>query len=85
MAAPAIRGVVLASPAFRVKLYVPFALPGLRLMRKLFGNFFLSSYVKAKFLTHDPARIASYEADPLLARAISVDILLGLDEASSFI
>ena len=80
--APRIRGLVLASPAFKVKLYVPFALPGLRLMRALRGNFFVTSYVKAKLLTHDPARIASYDADPLLARAISVDILLGLDEAS---
>jgi alpha-beta hydrolase superfamily lysophospholipase/SAM-dependent methyltransferase len=80
--APAIRGMVLASPAFRVKLYVPFALAGLRLMRKLFGNFFVSSYVKAKFLTRDPARIASYDADPLLSRSISVNVLLGLQEAA---
>jgi alpha-beta hydrolase superfamily lysophospholipase len=80
--APAIRGMVLASPAFRVKLYVPFALSGLRLMRKLFGNFFVSSYVKAKFLTRDPARIASYDADPLLSRSISVNVLLGLQEAA---
>jgi hypothetical protein len=80
--APAIRGMVLASPAFRVKLYVPFALPGLRFMRRLRGNFFITSYVKAKFLTHDPARIASYDSDPLLSRAISVNVLLGLQEAA---
>jgi alpha-beta hydrolase superfamily lysophospholipase/SAM-dependent methyltransferase len=80
--APAIRGMVLASPAFRVKLYFPFALPALALMRKLFGNFFVTSYVKAKFLTHDPARIASYDTDPLLSRAISVDVLLGLQAAA---
>lgn len=80
--APAIRGMVLASPAFRVKLYVPFALPGLALMRKLVGNFFVTSYVKAKFLTRDPARIASYDTDPLLSRAISVDVLLGLKAAA---
>jgi len=80
--APAIRGMVLASPAFRVKLYVPFALPGLRFMRRLRGNFFVTSYVKAKFLTHDPARIASYDSDPLLSRAISVNVLLGLQEAA---
>ena len=49
--APRIRGLVLASPAFKVKLYVPFALPGLRLMRAMRGNFFVTSYVKAKFLT----------------------------------
>ena len=46
--------------------------PGLRLMHTLRGNFFVTSYVKAKFLTRDPARIASYDADPLIARAISV-------------
>ncbi len=80
--APAIRGMVLASPAFRVKLYVPLALPGLALMRKLLGNFFVTSYVKAKFLTHDPARIASYDADPLLSRSISVNVLLGLQAAA---
>ena len=55
--APAIRCMVLASPAFKVKLYVPFALPGLRLMRRLFGNFFVKSYVKARFLTRDPSRM----------------------------
>ena len=39
------------------------------LMHKLRGNFFVNSYVKAKFLTHDPERIASYDADPLITRA----------------
>ena len=80
--APAIRGMVLASPAFRVKLYVPFALPGLALMRRVFGNFFVTSYVKAKFLTRDRARIASYDTDPLLSRSISVNVLLGLQAAA---
>jgi hypothetical protein len=42
----------------------------------------VTSYVKAKFLTRDPARMASYDSDPLIARAISVRILLGLYEAS---
>src|SRR5258705_12754292 len=51
-------------------------------MRKLAGNFFVTSYVKAKFLTHDPARIASYATDPLLSRSISVNVLLGLQEAA---
>lgn len=80
--APKIRGLVLASPAFKVKLYMPFARPGLALMRKLRGNFFVNSYVKAKFLTHDPERIASYDTDPLISRPISVNILLGLYEAA---
>ncbi|MEO7241417.1 MAG: class I SAM-dependent methyltransferase family protein, partial [Variovorax sp.] len=46
------------------------------------GLFFVNSYVKAKFLTHDPARIASFEADPLISRPIAVNILLGLYEAA---
>jgi alpha-beta hydrolase superfamily lysophospholipase len=79
--APRIRCQVLASPAFKVKLYVPMARPGLRLLRKLRGNFFVNSYVKSKFLTHDPARQASFDADPLITRAISVNILLALYEA----
>ncbi len=80
--APRVRCLVLASPAFQVKLYVPFARPGLALLKKLRGNFFVNSYVKAKFLTHDPARQRSYNKDPLIARAISVNILLGLYEAA---
>ncbi len=80
--APQVRCLVLASPAFKVKLYVPFARTGLKLMQTLRGNFFVNSYVKAKFLTHDPARQQSYDADPLIARAISVNILLALYEAA---
>jgi len=80
--APRVRCAVLASPAFQVKLYVPFARPGLKLAHALRGNFFVNSYVKAKFLTHDPERIASYESDPLITRPISVNILLALYEAA---
>lgn len=80
--APRIRGMSLASPAFKVKLYVPFARTGLALMQKIRGLFYVNSYVKAKFLTHDPERIASYDTDPLIARAIAVNILLGLYEAA---
>ncbi len=80
--APKIRALVLASPAFKVKLYVPFARSGLKLMRAWRGNFFVNSYVKAKFLSHDPQRIASFEADPLISRPISVNMLLGLYDAA---
>jgi alpha-beta hydrolase superfamily lysophospholipase len=80
--APNIRCMVLASPAFRVKLYVPFARSGLKIMRKLRGNFFVNSYVKARFLTHDPERIKSFNADPLIARPIAVTILLALYETA---
>ncbi|WP_130393325.1 bifunctional alpha/beta hydrolase/class I SAM-dependent methyltransferase [Cupriavidus agavae] len=80
--APPIRCLVVASPAFRVKLYVPFARPGLKLMHRLRGKFFVNSYVKAKFLTHDPERIASYGTDPLITRPIAVNILLDLYETA---
>lgn len=80
--APKIRALVLASPAFKVKLYVPLARPGLALLQAIRGNFFVNSYVKAKFLTHDVERIASYESDPLVSRPISVRVLLGLYEAA---
>ncbi len=80
--APHIRALVLASPAFDVKLYVPFAKEGIALWQKLKGTFFVNSYVKARFLTHDPERIASFEADPLITRPIASNILLELYEAA---
>lgn len=80
--APKIRALCLASPAFDIKLYVPFAKPGLTLLSKLRGNFFITSYVKAKMLTHDEQRAAEYDTDTQIAKAISVRMLLGLYDAS---
>jgi alpha-beta hydrolase superfamily lysophospholipase len=80
--APAVRGITLASPAFKVKLYVPFARAGLKLMHQLRGHFVVNSYVKPQFLTHDSARIESYRNDPLISRPIAVGVLLGLYEAA---
>ena len=53
--APPIRALVLAAPAFVIKLYVPLAIPGLRMMLKLRKGrkMFVNSYVKAQMLTHD--------------------------------
>ncbi|RWD03290.1 MAG: alpha/beta fold hydrolase [Mesorhizobium sp.] len=76
--APDIRALVVASPAFSVKLYVPFAKEGIALWQRLKGRFFVNSYVKAKFLTHDPERIASFDADPLITRPIASNILVEL-------
>ena len=45
-------------------------------------NFFVNSYVKARFLTHDPERIKSFDSDPLIARPIAVNILLALYETA---
>ena len=79
--APPIRGMTLASPAFEVKLYMPLARPAIALMTMLRGNFFVNSYVDARLLTHDPERIASFKVDPLISRAISANMLLGLQAA----
>ena len=76
--APKIRALVLASPAFSVKLYVPFARQGIALWQRWKGRFFVNSYVKARFLTHDPERIKSFESDPLITRPIASNILLDL-------
>ena len=80
--APKIRCMILASPAFKVKLYVPCARAGLRWLHRVRGKFFVNSYVKAKFLTHDAQRIASYNSDPLITRPIAVNILLALYDAA---
>lgn len=80
--APNIRALVLASPAFDVKLYVPFAKEGIAVWQKLKGTFFVNSYVKARFLTHDPERIASFESDPQITRPIASNILLELYESA---
>ncbi len=80
--APNIAGLVLAAPAFKVKFYAPFARPALRFARSVRGDFFVNSYVRARLLTHDKERIASYKTDPLIARPISVNLLLGLEELS---
>ncbi|WP_445557917.1 MULTISPECIES: bifunctional alpha/beta hydrolase/class I SAM-dependent methyltransferase [unclassified Ochrobactrum] len=80
--APNIRALVLASPAFDIKLYVPFAKEGIALWQKLKGTFYVNSYVKPQFLTHDPERIESYRTDPLITRPIASHILLQLYEAA---
>ena len=80
--APKIRALCLASPAFDIKLYVPFAEPGLRVLNHIKGNFFIQSYVKSSMLTHDKERAQTYDTDPKIARSISVRMLLGLYDAS---
>jgi alpha-beta hydrolase superfamily lysophospholipase/phosphatidylglycerophosphate synthase len=81
--APPIRAMVLATAAFRVKLYVPFALRLLRLRERLLPGGFLKSYVTSRMLTHDPAQAAAYDADDTIFRQISVRMLLDLFDTSS--
>src|SRR6185436_3839404 len=81
--APPIRGLILGTPAFRVKLYMPLAVPLLRLKQQLFGPGYVKSYVKAKMLTHDPEQAGAYQADELIFRQIAINILLDLHDTST--
>src|SRR5213075_2427561 len=76
--APPIRAMILATAAFHVRLYIPFAIPALRLFRPRF----VKSYVKSKMLTHDPMEAARYDSDPLIFRQIAVNVLLDLHDTS---
>jgi alpha-beta hydrolase superfamily lysophospholipase/SAM-dependent methyltransferase len=76
--APPIRAMILATAAFQVKLYVPFAIPTLRIFRPRF----VKSYVKSKMLTHDREQAARYDSDPLIFRQIAVNILLDLHDTA---
>jgi alpha-beta hydrolase superfamily lysophospholipase len=81
--APPIRVMVLGSPAFRVKLYIPFALFFLRLQLKFRSKAFVKSYVKAAMLTHDTEERVAYTSDGLITRSIAVNILIGMHDAST--
>mgnify|MGYP002784676069 CR=1 FL=1 len=81
--APPIRGLILATPAFRVKLYVPFAVPLLRLKQRVLGSGTVMSYVRPDMLTSDRAEAERYAADPLISRPIAVNMLLDLHDTST--
>ena len=73
--APPLRGLILATPAFRVKLYVPFAVPFLRLRQSVLGPGYVKSFIKASMLTRDPAQAKLYNADRLIFRQIAVNVV----------
>lgn len=81
--APRVRGMVLAAPALRIRLYVPLAIPLLRLLQKVRPRANISSYVKSRMLTHDLEQSQAYDEDALITRNISVRVLLGLHDAST--
>src|SRR6266436_628647 len=76
--APPIRAMILATAAFHVKLYIPFAIPALRILRPRF----VKSYVKSKMLTHDREQAARYDSDTLIFRQIAVNVLLDLHDTA---
>jgi alpha-beta hydrolase superfamily lysophospholipase/SAM-dependent methyltransferase len=82
--APRVRAMVLVTPALKVKLYVPFARTGLALLQAIRGDrkSYVQSYVKPTMLTHDAEQAKRYAEDPLITRAIAVNVLLDLYETA---
>ena len=74
--APNIRGMILGTPALKIRLYLPFAIPSLKVARALGLMSRVSSYVKAQVLTHDKDAQHAYNADPLISNSISTDLLI---------
>ena len=81
--APRIRAMVLGTPAFRIRLYIPLAIPSLRLAWKLGMMKFVPSYVKPKVLTHDKQEIEKYDQDNMITHRIATNILLDLHDTST--
>ncbi len=76
--APNLRGMILVAPAFKIKLYVPFAMIGLRLLQAIKSPVFITSYVKSGLLTHDKIEQEKYDSDPLITKKIAVNVIIGL-------
>lgn len=76
--APKIAGMALVAPAFKIKLYVPLAKPALALMLHFKEDLNITSYVKAKFLTHNAEEQKRYNTDPLITPNIPAKQLVTL-------
>ncbi|MFT6985928.1 MAG: alpha-beta hydrolase superfamily lysophospholipase [Psychromonas sp.] len=68
--APKIKGMALVAPAFKIKLYLPFAKPLLKFALKFKANMNITSYVKSKFLTHALNEQVKYDNDPRITPKI---------------
>jgi alpha-beta hydrolase superfamily lysophospholipase/SAM-dependent methyltransferase len=79
---PRIRGLILATPALEVKLYVPFAREGLSALSAAGKMKNVTSYVRGKALTHDRNEAKMYDRDPLISKQISTRLLLDLYKGS---
>lgn len=79
--APPLQSLVLATPAFEVKLYVPGALAGTRLLLKFQPEATIKSYVRGSWLSRDWAEQRAYDADSTISKDISARILVGLFDA----
>lgn len=75
---PNLKGCILGAPAFSIKLYIPLALPLLRLLRKFSSRKFVTSYVRSSLLTRNKNEASLYDSDTLITKKIGVNILVGL-------
>jgi len=64
--APNISGMALVAPAFKIKLYFPFAKEFLKLAIMMKPKLNIKSYVKSKFLTHNIEAQKKYDEDALI-------------------
>ena len=76
--APKVKGVALIAPAFKIKLYFPYAKAFLKLAVKFKNDLNIKSYVKSKFLTHNIEEQRRYDADPLITPNIPASQLTTL-------
>lgn len=80
--APRLRGLILATPALEVKLYVPFARPALAALSHWGRMTTVTSYVRGQALTHDRVQARLYDQDPLISKTIATRVLLDLDRGA---
>ncbi|RXJ83417.1 methyltransferase [Arcobacter sp. CECT 8985] len=76
--APNIAGAALVAPAFKIKLYFPFAKEGLKLLTNYYPKLKIKSYVKSKYLTHIKEEQKKYDSDPLITPDIPAKQLVTL-------
>jgi len=81
--APNIRGMILATPAFDVRLYMPFAKPALRAYGQVAPKSTIKSYVQPRMLTNDKAEAEKYQDDDLISPEISVRLLVDMADTAN--
>lgn len=77
-----IRGCILGAPAFSIRLYIPLALPVLKLVNKISRHLFVTSYVKPGLLTRNKEEAVAYKEDKLITSKIGVSVLVTLFDAA---
>ncbi len=80
--APPIRGLILVTPGFRVKLRLPFAFETLRFALHFFDDISLPTLMSGRMLTRDPGEATLYEHDPLVRHTLSARLLVEMHEAA---